>query len=168
MIGFNRKFSEEKLHLIFDVSLWFKAIFAASEIVSGALVYFVPRHYFLSFVLWVTKDEFAEDPKDLIANFLLHAVQHLSFSAQKFTAMYLLAHGVIKLWLIIGLLRQKLWYYPVSIIVFGSFIAYQLYRYTITHSFVLLLVTALDIVIIALTWHEYRYLRKYHRPLRAK
>ncbi|KIG11200.1 Protein of unknown function DUF2127 [Burkholderia sp. MR1] len=165
-MGSSSKFSEEKLHLIFDVSLWFKAIFAASEIIAASVVYFVPQKYLLSFVLWVTKDEFAEDPKDLVANLLLHAVQHLSISAQKFTALYLLAHGVIKLWLIIGLLRQKLWYYPVSIVGFGFFIAYQLYRYTLTHSLMLLLLTALDIAIIALTWHEYRYLQKIHRPLR--
>nr|WP_258171938.1 DUF2127 domain-containing protein [Burkholderia contaminans] len=44
-------------------------------------------------------------------------------------------------------------------IVFGLFIGYQVYRFTFTHSVWLLLVTALDIVVIALTWHEYRYLR---------
>lgn len=118
---------------------------------------------FLSLVLWVTREEFAEDPHDLVANLLLHTVQHLSIGAQKFAAIYLLGHGVVKLWLIVGLLRQRLWYYPVSMIVFGLFIAYQLYRYTFTYSVWLLLVTVLDIVIIALTWHEYRYLRNRRR-----
>ncbi|MFP3616230.1 DUF2127 domain-containing protein, partial [Paraburkholderia sp. SIMBA_050] len=86
-----------------------------------------------------------------MANFLLHTVQHLSIGAQKFAAIYLVGHGIIKLWLIVGLLRQRLWYYPVSIIVFGLFISYQVYRYTFTQSVWLLLVTALDIVIIVLT-----------------
>lgn len=107
----------------------------------------------------VTQDEFAEDPHDLVANFLLHTVQHLSVDTQKFAAIYLLGHGVIKLWLIIGLLCERLWYFPISMIVFGLFIGYQVYRFTFTHSVWLLLVTALDIVVIALTWHEYRYLR---------
>jgi uncharacterized membrane protein len=154
-----RLLDQTKVHLVFEVSLWLKGLFAVSEIMAGIAVYFISQQFLLSIVLWVTKDEFAEDPHDLIANFLLHTVQNLSVSAQSFTALYLLAHGVIKLWLIIGLLREKLWYYPVSLVVFALFIIYQLYRYTITHSVWLLLITALDMVVIALTWREYRFLR---------
>ena len=77
-----------------------------------------------------------------------------------FAAVYLLGHGVIKLWLIIGLLREKLWYYPTALVVFGLFIVYQLYRYSFTHSIWLLLITIVDLVVIGLTWHEYRYLRR--------
>ena len=162
VIDLNQFLDEKKLHLAFEVSLWFKAAFALSEIVAGVITYFVPQQLFLTLVLWVTKDEFVEDPHDLVANFLLHTVQHLSVGTQEFAAVYLLGHGVIKLWLIVGLLRERLWYYPVSIVVFGAFIVYQLYRYTFTHSIGLLLVTALDVVIIALTWHEYRYHRNEH------
>lgn len=150
---------EKKIHLIFELSLWFKAIFALSEIVAGAATWFVPQRLVLTFVLWVTRDEFAEDPHDFVANFLLHTAQHLSVNTQRFAAIYLLGHGVIKLWLIVGLLREKLGYFPVSIGVFGLFIAYQVYRFTFTHSIWLLLLTLLDVAIIALTWHEYRHLR---------
>ncbi|AIO71778.1 MULTISPECIES: DUF2127 domain-containing protein [Burkholderiaceae] len=159
MIGLNKLLDGKKLHLVFELSLWFKAIFALSEIAAGVVTYFVPQRLFLTFVRLVTQDEFAEDPHDLVANFLLHTVQHLSVDTQKFAAIYLLGHGVIKLWLIIGLLCERLWYFPISMIVFGLFIGYQVYRFTFTHSVWLLLVTALDIVVIALTWHEYRYLR---------
>lgn len=150
---------EEKLHLIFEVSLWFKAVFALSEIFAGVAAYFIPQRFFLTLVLWVTRDEFVEDPHDLVANLLLHTAQHLSVGTKEFAAAYLLGHGVIKLWLIAGLLRERLWYYPVSLVVFCAFVVYQVYRYSFTHSIWLLLITALDIVIIALTWHEYRYLR---------
>jgi uncharacterized membrane protein len=84
---------------------------------------------------------------------------------QVFVALYLLSHGSIKLWLIIALLREKLWYYPTAIVIFGLFIVYQLYRFSFTHSVWLLLVTAVDIIVIALTWHEYKYLHRVsHRP----
>jgi len=150
--------SQRTIHLLFEVSLWLKGVFALSEVIAGVAAYFISQQFLLSIVLWVTKEEFAEDPHDLVANFLLHAVQNISISTQKFAAFYLLGHGVIKLWLIIGLLRRRLWYYPVAMVVFALFIAYQLYRYTFTYSVWLLLVTVLDIVVIALTWHEYRFL----------
>jgi uncharacterized membrane protein len=155
----NSILSEKNIHLIFEVSLWLKGLFAFSEIVAGIAAYFVSRQFLLSLVLWVAKDEFAEDPHDIVANFLLHTVQHLSVGIQTFASIYLLAHGVIKLWLIVGLLRRKLCYYPVAIIVFVFFIVYQLYRYTFTHSIWLVAITVLDILVIGLTWHEYRYLR---------
>lgn len=153
-------FDHKYIHLAFEWSLWLKAAFALSEIAAGLATYFVPQQFFLTFVLWVTKKEFAEDPHDLVANFLLHTAQNISVGTQKFAAVYLLAHGLVKLWLIVGLLRERLWYFPVSIAVFGLFIVYQAYRYTFTHSGWLLLITALDVVVIAITWNEYRYLKK--------
>jgi uncharacterized membrane protein len=59
--------------------------------------------------------------------------------------------------LIVGLLREKLWYYPLSMLVFGAFVAYQLFRFQVTHSLWLMAMTILDIVVIAMTWHEYRF-----------
>lgn len=42
---------------------------------------------------------------------------------------------------------------------FSLFIVYQLYRYTFTHSLLLILITILDVFVIALTLLEYRRLR---------
>ena len=131
VISLRKLFNQRRLLLAFELGMWLKAFFALSEIVAGAATYLVPQHLFLTFALWVTKDEFVEDPHDLVANFFLHTVQHISVGTQKFAAIYLLAHGVVKLWLIAGLLREKLWYFPVSIAVFGLFIVYQAYRYTL-------------------------------------
>ncbi|MDN7444297.1 DUF2127 domain-containing protein [Burkholderia cepacia] len=85
----------------------------------------------------------------------------------RFAALYLLAHGIIKLWLIIGLLRQRLWYYPTSIGIFGVFIGYQPYRFSFTHAGSLLLVTMLGVAITVLTLHEYRFLRKEQKRARV-
>lgn len=62
--------------------------------------------------------------------YLLQTAHSFSLDTQKFASMYLLSHGIIKALLIAGLLRQKLWYYPAAIIVFVSFILYQLHRFT--------------------------------------
>ena len=163
MSGIKKLFEEKNIHLVFEVILWLKGAFALSETVAGVAAFFVTKQFLLGLVDWVTRHEFAQDPHDLIANLLLHSVQNLSISAQSFAALYLLAHGVVKLWLIIGLLRERLWYYPTAMVIFGLFIGYQLYRYTFTHSVWLLLITVLDIAMIWLTWHEYRYLRRHRQ-----
>jgi uncharacterized membrane protein len=154
-------FREERhLHLIFEVSLWLKGVFALSEAAGGIAGFFVTRHFLVAFAQWATRDEFAEDPHDLIANYVLHAAQSLSLGTKYFASAYLLGHGVLKLWLIAGLLRRRLWYYPVSIAVFALFIVYQLYRMSFTGSMWLALLSVIDLVVIVLTWHEWRYLRR--------
>jgi uncharacterized membrane protein len=157
-----RKFLDEKrIHLIFEVSLLLKGAFALLEIIGGLLAYFVPKQFVLGFVAMLTQRELAEDPRDLVANYLLHAAQHLSLGTQHFAAIYLVSHGAIKLWLIAGLLRERLWYYPIALIVFGLFITYQLYRFSFTHSAFLIFITVIDVAVVVLTWHEYRYLKRH-------
>ena len=95
-------------------ALIFKGLFALLEIIGGIAVYWVSQHALLDLVQAITQAELAKDPRDLVANYLLHLAQNLSIGAQRFTASFLLSHGVVKLWLIIGLLRQKLWYYPLA------------------------------------------------------
>lgn len=157
---------EKNIHLAFEISLLLKGAFALAEIGSGIVVYFVTRQFLLDFVNAVTQQELTEDPRDFIANYLLQGAQNLSIGARHFAAFYLISHGTIKLWLIVGLLRKKLWYYPTAITVFGLFIVYQLYRFSFTHSPWLLLITALDVMVIGLAWYEYRYLR--HALLRVQ
>jgi uncharacterized membrane protein len=82
----------------------------------------------------LTQDELREDPRDLIANYLLAAAQRLSLASEHFAALYLLSHGVIKILLVVGLLSRKLWVDPIAVVVFAAFIVYQLYRYSFTHA----------------------------------
>ena len=107
----SRLFEEESIHLAFRVSLVLKAAFAVGEILAGIGVYFVTQQHVFKLVERITREELLEDPRDFIANYLFQSAQHFSVSTRNFTTFYLLSHGVIKLWLIIGLLRRKLGYY---------------------------------------------------------
>ncbi|MGT2504678.1 DUF2127 domain-containing protein (plasmid) [Bradyrhizobium guangxiense] len=154
-------FQEQNLRLAFQISLIIKGVFALLEIFGGIAAYFVSQQFLLSLILAVTRQELTEDPGDVVVRYLLETAHNVSLSTQYFTSIYLLSHGVIKTVLIAGLLRKRLWYYPAAIVVFVTFIAYQLFRFNYTHSIWLLLITLLDMVVIWLTWHEYRYLQTY-------
>lgn len=156
--------SERYLHLAFRIALWVKGAFALGELASGTMFFFVGHDSLVDWVTAVTHGEIAEDPNDLVANFLRHSAHHLSAGSEHFIGIYLAAHGIVKLALVAGLLRTMLWMYPVAIAVFAGFVAYQLYRYAGSHSAWLLVLTAIDLVVIALTWHEYRYLRRAGAP----
>lgn len=123
------------------------------------LILFISKSFLVSTILTLTQEELIEDPKDFIAHYLITATNNFSVSAKYFIAFYLISHGIIKLLLVISLLRKKLWAYPASILVFSLFILYQLHRLSYGYSTGLILLTILDLILIILTAHEYKYMK---------
>ena len=155
---------EKRIHEIFQVSILLKGAHAAIECVGGLALAFTSTDAIRALVARLTQDELIHDHGDLIANQLLAWAQTFSVQTHDFYAFYLLSHGVVKLALVAGLLLGRLWAYPASLVVMTLFIAYQLYRYSYTHSLGLIVLTIFDLVVIALIWHEYRLVR-HHLPV---
>ena len=153
---------EKDIRKIFAVSLILKGVNAFLEIVGG--VSFLFTGSLTSLLQFFIQGELIEDPKDVIANLIQHYLPYLSVHTQLFFASYLLSHGVIKIFLIVGLLRNKLWAYPSAIVVFSLFIIYQIYRFSITHSLFLVFLTIFDLMVIWITWHEYRIIKQHKAP----
>jgi len=155
-----RPVAERRIHQIFEVSVWLKGAHALIECFGGVLLYLATTDTIVSWVKAFTQDELIEDPNDLIAGYLSQAASHFSIASKEFYAFYLLSHGLIKLLLVVGLLRGKLWSYPASLVALGTFIVYQVYRYTYTSSAGLLVLTLFDAIVMVLIWHEWRIMRE--------
>jgi len=153
--------NERRIHHIFEISILLKGAHALIECIGGLVLAFVSTSAITSLVNALTQEELIEDPNDFVAAHLLSLAQNFTVSTQRFYAFYLLSHGVIKVFLVIGLLRNKLWAYPVSLVVLGLFIIYQLYRFSYTHGFGLILLTVFDVILMGLIWHEYRLVRRH-------
>ncbi len=151
---------ENTIRQAFRLSLVIKASFAALEILAGVFSMFVTQDRLLRLMLYVTQNERAEDASDRLSHALIQYAQQFSINQQHFIILYLLTHGLLKLLLILGLLKKKLWCYPLAIAIFALFIDYQMGRYAVTHSLWLLIMTALDVIVIGLTWYEWNYLKK--------
>ena len=156
--------TEHRIHQVFRISVLLKGLHALSEIVGGLVFYLASAPMILHWVNQLTQEELTEDPRDFVATHLLNAAQNLTGATESFYAFYLISHGLIKVVLVVGLLRERLIAYPLSLIALGAFIVYQLYRYSYTHSFGLIVLTVFDLIVIVLVWHEWRLLRK-HLPV---
>ncbi|MGH7839778.1 MAG: DUF2127 domain-containing protein [Candidatus Binataceae bacterium] len=149
--------AERRLHLLFVSSVLLKALNGVVELVlGGALVFNATA---LRLMQAAVRNELIEDPTDFFATSLRHFAYPILAQRQSFASIYLLSHGAIKLLLAAGLLRNRLWAYPAAIIVFILFIIYQAYRISFTHSSLLTAITGFDLLVIALTWHEYRVIK---------
>lgn len=145
---------------LFLVGICLKGLDGAVELAAGAALLIVSPQFIVHAARFLTQDEITEDPRDLVANALRHAAAHMSFATEHFLAIYLLVHGVIKFGLVWALLARVLIAYPLAILIFAGFIAYQTYRFTHTHSLGLLALSAFDFLVIVLVWLEYRVLQR--------
>ncbi|MCG6934044.1 MAG: DUF2127 domain-containing protein [Gallionella sp.] len=150
--------NDKTVHFLFDIGLIGKAVDGTFEIIGGIALFVVNPGQIDGLLRMITLHELSTDPHDIVANLLLHSVQHLASGTQTFAAFFLLWHGAVKVGLVWALFRKYLWAYPVAIFAFALFLAYQLYRYTHTHSIWLAALSALDLFVIAITWLEYRRL----------
>lgn len=151
--------SKNLIHVGFELGILIKGIDSLLEILGGfLLLYFNPARL-SSFIIFVTRGELSEDPKDLIANALIRFSHSFSISTQTFAVVYLISHGVIKGLLVFLLWRKKLWAYPLTIVALVLFIGYQIYRFTFRPSASLVLLTIFDAVMIVLTFLEYRRMK---------
>lgn len=152
--------NERLIHRLFEAGIFLKGAHALVECVGGVLLRLVSNESITSWVAAMTRSELVEDPRDLVANSLLQLAQGFSVETKTFYAWYLLSHGVIKLALVFGLWREKLWAYPAALLALSLFIVYQFYRYSYTHSPVLILLSVFDVFFMALVAHEYRLMLK--------
>lgn len=140
---------------LFRIGMVLKGADGALEIAGGIVLLFVSPASIQHFVRALTAHELSEDPRDYIANHLLHSVVHLNRGLTLFGAVYLLSHGLAKVALVVLVLREKLWAYPWMIALLGLFIAYQVYRLTVHFSAGITALTVFDCVLVWLTWREY-------------
>jgi uncharacterized membrane protein len=142
--------------LLFRWSVILKGLDALLELIGGFALWVIHPGFIVNVVHFLTQDEIAEDPHDLVANFLRHEAGRFSLSSEHFMAIYLIAHGIIKVLVVATLLKNKVWAYPLATIVFGGFILYQLYRFTLTGGLGLIALSLFDLVVIWLVWLEFR------------
>lgn len=143
---------EKNIHKVFVVSVVLKGLNSILEIIGGILFLFTGT--FTNFIEYVLHAE--------------NTLPFISSDAQYFGAFYLLSHGIVKVFLVINLLRNKLWAYPATIAVLIIFILYQLQKLWHGYSTFMLLLTLFDIFLIILTWHEYKLMEKHHKHLNHK
>ena len=144
------------MHGFFEFAILIKGIDGILETAGGFLLLFVPLRAIDDLVQVLTAHELSEEPDDWFANTLRHAAESISVDTKMYASIYLVSHGVLKIFLVYFLWREKLWAFPVAIAFIVAFIGYQLYRYAHTHSVALLIFTAIDVAVTWFIWREYR------------
>jgi len=140
----------------FRASITLKGIDGALEAIGGLLLWLIHPRAMNAIVRVLFLHEIPHDPHDFIRMHALRASETLLGSHKLFASVYLLSHGATKVALVVALWMNELWAYPATMIVFGAFSVYQMYRFSHTHSIAMLVLTIFDLLLICLTWLEWR------------
>jgi len=149
-----------RFDLVFKISVILKGLDALVETVAGIALFFVTGSNVDHFASWLRRSSIARDPNNYIGRLINDGAKHLVHASTLIGAIYLLAHGLIKLVVIINVLRDKYWAYPVLIIVLAVFCVIQIIDIINHHSIAVALLTAFDILVIILTWFEWQKKRR--------
>ena len=98
------------LHWLFEMSLVIKGALCSAELVAGIGLLLVPNQFIARLVFFLTHYEIAEDPSDTLANWTRSAIEAFPLGTQHFYGWYLLAHGGLKLAMVV-----MLWANPVGL-----------------------------------------------------
>lgn len=145
---------------LFWLSLFIKGLDGILEVTGSILLLVASDAGITRLITWLTAPELAEDPRDLLANAIVRSLSHLSANTRLFMAAYLLGHGAIKVFFVAGLWREKLWAFPTALSVISVFVVYQLYRFSQQPSLSLLVLTIIDLFVIAVIWREYQFKKR--------
>jgi uncharacterized membrane protein len=133
-----------------------KGLHALLETISGILLLKIDPQTINRLLIGVLDQELSRSPHDFFATHLFRAAVRLAGNGRPFASAYLISHGAVKLVLVIALLKNQLWAYPLMIVTLGVFICYQSYRFTLTHSAAMAVLALFDLIVLLLTWFEYR------------
>jgi len=147
---------ERIFHRLFQIGMWIKGFDGFIETIGGIVLMSISLDAINRYVIELTQKEIEEDSGDMIANALRHAVHRMTPGSKNIAGVYLVANGVVKVFLAVGVLRGKFWCYPVAMIVITVFVLLQSLRLCFHFSWPMLLGTLIDVAIVLLIWREYR------------
>jgi uncharacterized membrane protein len=147
-------------YTLFKVWLALRVISGVVDILVGTFVFITGKEALFKVFIYFTRAELLEDPNDALIRYIGEHFSTLPNGTIHFAALYILAHGILNIFLSIQIYRHKIWAYSATIVVMIFFVLYQMYRISYTHSIILSLITLFDCLFILLTWRELKYDRK--------
>jgi uncharacterized membrane protein len=144
------------LHDSFRVGITLKGLDGLLETMTGLLLLVARPEFLAHIVQSIGNSNWLWDINGYVADHLLQASERLSSGGKLFAAVFLLAHGLAKVIMVVGLWFDKMWAYPLLMGVTSAFIVFQMHRFERTHSATMLIFSAFDALVIYLTWREYR------------
>ena len=144
-------------HRAYLVAIAIKGFDGAVETLLGIAVAILGRQGLYDLLIGIAAPELVNHPDSHASHLIRHSAEGLMRASHGFMIVYLLAHGLLKLGIAIGLFRENTeWIFPVGSAVLAGFIAYMSWHLSIHWSYWLFAFALFDLVTLALVLNEWR------------
>jgi uncharacterized membrane protein len=147
---------EKYWYRFFEAGIVIKAINGAWEMASGFTLLVVSSASLNSAFLFVFRNELINDPHDYFIQILVDLFHHFTLQVKHIATFYLIAHGLMNIFIAYNLHLKRLRVYIFSIFFDFLLILYFFYLYSRNHSVMLIWFVIFNMIFILLTWHEYK------------
>ena len=146
------------VHRAFWISLFIKGLDGALQLLGGLAVIFLEPGTLGNAYRWLTRFLFGKhDGNNPEADFIRVTAHSFHISVAVLVAIYLLVNGIIKVLLVYGLLKEKLWVFPAACAGFGIMFSLELYRLSVHFYwgiFILMCISVFVITMVILEWRK--------------
>lgn len=145
---------------LFRIGMWWRIFYGLGKLLFGL---FLLQYIGLSInevVQHVFLHELVEDPQDLAMSMVVGFFDTHMYVVTYFLASYFIFWGVVDMFLSVNLLRDRIWAFPISLVLIVLFICYEIVRFFHTHSIVLLGIIFIDVILVYLIYEEYAKLKR--------
>jgi uncharacterized membrane protein len=149
--------SERLFHGLFLLSLAGKGALGLLQLATAALLAFGLLDRLPALAQRLVRAELAEDPNDFLAAKLLELAGRAPSADAGFYTIYFAAHGALHVLVVGALLMGAAWAYPAALAVLCAFVAYQMAEWMTVGGTMLLVLSAIDLAVIALTAREWHH-----------
>lgn len=149
---------EHVVYAFFFWSVLLKLLISVIEVVSGISALFIPPLAVVQVATMILNHL----PIPQLQNVLLQEVAAYTGGTVAFVAFYLLSRGLIKVFLLVGVLKNLLWTYPASLAVLGGLVLYQCYQLYTSGSLIITFITLFDLVVMYFVYREWRIVLRHN------
>jgi uncharacterized membrane protein len=144
------------LHRAYQVAIGIKGLDGVIEFVAGMIIALVGSRQVYHFAIWATAPEIVRHPESHTAHVIRHGAYNFAHHPHKFAIIYLLAHGLLKIGLVVNLFIEHMWIFPASVVVLLGFIAFMAAKLMAHWSPWLFAFALFDTATLALVLNEWR------------
>ena len=150
-------------HRLFILTILAKAALGVIQIATAAALQLGAAQTLPPLLRWLVEKELSEDPNDFIAARLLSLFSTAPPADLTFYKIYFLSHGLLHLIVVAAILRGARWASHAAIAVLAAFVVYQMWEWVAVGGRMLLILSVIDLAVIALTLRDEQRKRQMFR-----
>jgi len=144
---------------LFRIGMWWRIFYGILRLFVGFAFLRIIDTPFLDILYKFTSTEIGDNPADSFIKVISSFLQVHPLTVTYFLSAYLIFWGIVDIFLSASLLRHKLWAFPITLWLIALFVLYMLYRFTETHSEILITTIIFDFFIFWLINEEFKKIK---------